>query len=95
MTARALGLVAALGVLATSCEKPLQCTAEVNDGAGDQRATVRAESGELEPALRRRALRAACDKLCTAGGNATKACGARCSVDVEAGKAGGHVTCGR
>jgi hypothetical protein len=92
---RAFAVATLAGLFAAGCEKPLQCTAEVNDGSGTQRATLYAERNELEPALRRRAVREACDKLCAKAGQATKACGARCSVDIEAGKLGGHVVCGK
>lgn len=81
------------------CEKPLECTAEVTEGAGTYRASARGSEADVK--LRRQALAGACAKLCRAkalaGEPATNeaACAARCAVDVEVGKIGGRVRCGR
>ncbi len=77
------------------CSKPLICTSEVSEGDGTHRASVRANSGEAEPALRRRAIGAACEHLCEGKADAKPGCRARCQVDVEAGKVGARVRCAK
>lgn len=89
----ALALVAVFAVPA--CRKPLECTCEVTEGAGTHRASVRAEAGEEEAVVRRRALAAACAKLCGARDSASAGCSARCQVDAGAGKIGARTRCAR
>ncbi|MBM4373557.1 MAG: hypothetical protein FJ095_00615 [Deltaproteobacteria bacterium] len=84
---------------AGGCTKPVECTAEVTEGAGTYRASVRTTDPEAK--ARRSALEQACEKLCRAKArdgepepNVT-GCAGRCAVDVQAGKIGGRVRCER
>ncbi|MBM4356522.1 MAG: hypothetical protein FJ096_00270 [Deltaproteobacteria bacterium] len=87
-------LVAALAALALAgCERPIECTSEVTDGSTSKRASVRGAIGEAEPGVRRRALGAACEKLCE--GRTVGGCVARCQIDVDVGKLGGRTRCSR
>ena len=86
-------LVALLALGGAGCSKPLQCTAEVTEGTGTHRASARAEAGESERELKRRALKLACADLCKARDG--KGCEARCTVDADAGKIGARVQCGK
>jgi hypothetical protein len=86
--------IAVLGVsLTVACERPLECTSEITEGAGTVRASARAGVGESEAAVRRRAMTAACEKLCKEP--AAAGCVARCQIDVEVGKIGGRTRCSR
>ncbi len=76
------------------CTKPIACTAEVTEGSGSHRASARAAPGEAEKQLRRRVVLLACEKLCVAKDEGA-ACAPRCAVDVEAGKVGARVQCGK
>jgi len=96
---------ASLGVLVVAvlgtgaCTKPVECTAEVTEGAGTFRASVR--TSEPEAKARRSALASACEKLCRAKALDAQSepnlagCAGRCAVDVQAGKIGGRVRCER
>lgn len=84
---------------ASACSKPVECTAEVTEGAGTYRASVR--TTEPEAKARRGALDSACEKLCRARVRDGEpdpnqsGCIGRCVVDVQAGKIGGRVRCER
>jgi hypothetical protein len=77
--------------LLAGCRPSGACTAEVTDGRGTFKATAEGRAPQAD--LERAAVRAACEKLCAAMGDADDACVSRCDVDAASGKIGARTTC--